>query len=330
MSDAVQALKSQAPETARIALRDEAAIVETAWLYYHEGLNQNAIAERLQISRATVVNYLSHARSEGWVRLYLNDSVFSSHRLAQELCAAYGLSKALVVPNDPGDLADTKSRVTRAAADWLPKLLQPGDRLGVSWGETVYQMVQQVAHQPMKDLTVVQLLGSRPAATGFAAEACTSSLAMRLGGQLVNLHVPLLLSDKSVRDALAAEPEVAAQISALSGCNKTVLACGTLDEDAHAVRTGIFHCSDLAELRARGAVGVVCGRLIDINGNPVVAQVEDRMIGVSLAQMVDKEMSLLVAVGPDRAISARAALRGGYATHLATNEEIASELLDMA
>jgi DNA-binding transcriptional regulator LsrR (DeoR family) len=322
--------KSSSSDAVRVSSRDEAAIVEAAWLYYHDGLNQNAIAKRMRISRASVVNYLSHARMEGWVRLYLDSDVFGGHRLAEELCRAYGLEKALVVPGNSADLSQMRRRVTRAAADWMPRLLEPGDRLGVSWGETVYQMVQQIAPQPMGDLTVVQLLGSRPAARGFAAEACTSLLAQRLSGELVNLHVPLLLSKRSVRDALIAEPEVAAQIEALSGCNKTVLACGTLDEDAHVVRTGILERESVAEFREKGAVGVICGRLIDSEGQPVVAPVEDRMIGVSLTQMRGKEMSLLVAAGEDRAIPARAAIKGGYVTHLATSETIATELLDLA
>lgn len=323
-------IKAPAPETPRIALRDDATVIETAWLYYHEGLNQNAIAERLNISRASVVNYLSHARAEGWVRLYLGSDVFLGHELADALCKTYGLQQALVVPDDPTDVTGARARVTRAAADWLPRLLESGDRLGVSWGETVLQMVQQVAHQPMEDLTVVQLLGSRPAASSFAAEACTASLALRLSGQLVNLHVPLLLSSESLRDALCAEPEVARQVAALSGCNKTVFACGTLDSNAHAVRAGIIERENIDELRARGAIGVLCGRLIDATGASVQAPVEDRMIGVTLDQMKNKDMSLLIAAGEDRALPASAALRGGYATHLATNVQIAEELLALA
>ena len=40
----------------------EDIVVETAWLYYHDGLNQSEIANRLLVSRATVVNYLQEAR----------------------------------------------------------------------------------------------------------------------------------------------------------------------------------------------------------------------------------------------------------------------------
>ncbi|WP_227268217.1 sugar-binding transcriptional regulator [Roseobacter weihaiensis] len=315
-------------ETSRLPPRDDAPYVEAAWLYYHDGLNQTDIAARMQISRASVVNYLNEARSRGWVRVHLDSDVFRGHRLAAELCAAYGLAGALVVPDDPTDTG-SGARVTRAAADWLPRLLEPGDTLGVSWGATVYQMAQQVPNHPISDLTVIQLLGSRPAALGFAAETCTAMLAQRLGGQCINLHVPLLLSSKELRDALCAEAVVAAQLEALATCNKTVLACGTCDADAHIVRSGILDAASIATYREAGAEGVICARLIDGAGRPVVAAIEDRMIGVSLNQMRGKDMALLVAAGPGRALPAHAAIMGGFVTHLATSTRLAQDLLEM-
>lgn len=317
-----------APDPVRLAPRDATPFIEAAWLYYHDGMNQNDIAERMRISRASVVNYLNEARSRGWVRVHLDSDVFRGHRLATELCDAYGIEEALIVPDDPAE-PDGAGRVTRAAADWLPRLLEPGDRLGVSWGATVYQMARQVAPYPVPDLTVAQLLGSRPAALGFAAEDCTAILAQKLGGQCINLHVPLILSDKGLRDALCAEPVVRAQLDALATCNKTVLACGTCDAGAHVVRSGILSLAEMAAYREEGAAGVICARLIDGAGRPVVADVEERMIGVSLDQMKGKEMALLVAAGPGRARPARAALLGGFVTHLATSASIAEELLGM-
>lgn len=322
--------KSTTPDLAQARAREDALYVEAAWLYYHDGLNQNEIAARMRISRASVVNYLNEVRARDWVRVHLDSDVFRGHRLAAQLCARYGLAQALVVPEGAPDHAQAKAgvaRVTRAAADWLPRLLEPGDLLGVSWGATVYQMAQQVPYTPVPDLTVMQLLGSRPAALGFEAEACTSMLAHRLGGQCINLHVPLVLSTKNLRDALCEEPVVRNQLRALATCNKTVLACGTCDADAHVVRSGILSADGISSYRDKGAAGVICGRLIDATGQPMIADVEERMIGVSLDQMRGKDMALLVAAGPGRAGPAQAAIRGGFVTHLATSTKVAEELL---
>ncbi|WP_421855317.1 sugar-binding transcriptional regulator [Oricola sp.] len=327
--------KSSAPKSlpahpAKSEPRFEATVIEAAWLYYHEGLNQNEIADRMRISRASVVNYLGEARSRGWIRVYLDSDVFLENRLSEELRGAYGLTGALVAPDDPANAGADMARVARAAADWLPRLLAPGDRLGVSWGETIYQVAQQMTSRTIENLSVVQLVGSRPAALGFAAEACTSMIAQKLGGDCINLHVPLLLSNKAARNMLCDEPVVADQLAAVATCNKTVLACGTCDVDAHIVKTGLLDPDSISDYRRKGAVGVICGRLIDAGGAPVRAEPEDRMIGVSLVDMRGKDMALLVAAGKGRAIPANAAIKGGYVTHLATSTRIARELIEMA
>jgi len=308
-------------------MRQEEAIIEAAWCYYNDSLNQNEIATRLGVSRASVVNYLAEARRRDYVRVSLDTEVFRTNRLASALKEAYGLQDALVVPSDPLEPARSVERVVRAASDWLPQLLEPGDRLGVAWGETIYRLAEAAPRQPIADLTVVQLIGSRPAALGFAAETCSSTLARRFSAHCVNLHVPLLLSDRDLCERLKEEPVVREQLLAVAECNKVVFAAGTCADDSHIARTGLLSRERLADFRAQGAVGVICGRLIASNGAPVVSEIEDKMIGVSLEQMRSKDLGFLVAAGMDRAEASRAAIRGGYATHVATCSDVAALLL---
>lgn len=311
----------------RRALRQEDAIIEAAWCYYHDGLNQNEIAARLAVSRATVVNYLAEARRRNYVRISLDSEIFRTHHLAERLKARFGLEQVLVVPADEVDPERSLGRVAQAAADWLPHLLEPGDRLGVAWGETIYRVAEAAPHQAIDDLSVVQLVGSRPAALGFAAEICSATLAQRFSALCVNLHVPLMLSDAEVAARLRAEPVVADQLRAVAACNKTLFACGMVADDSHIARTGLLNAAELAEHRKKGAAGVICARLIDAEGSPLPTEIEERMIGVTLEQMRGKEMGLLVAAGTNRTEPARAAIKGGYVTHMVVCSVIARELL---
>jgi len=52
----------------------ESIVIEAAWLYYHDGLNQAEIAKRLEVSRATVVNYLHEVREKGYKRGWRSNS----------------------------------------------------------------------------------------------------------------------------------------------------------------------------------------------------------------------------------------------------------------
>lgn len=325
--------KKPGPAEGKAVLRarsQDEGIIEVAWCYYQEGMNQNEIAERLGLSRATVVNYLSEARRRDYVRITLDHTVFRNQELARKLVDTFGLKDAIVVPSSSDGPERSLDRVTRVVADWLPSLLEPGDRLGVAWGETIYRVAEAAPRLSLKELTVVQLVGSRPAAMGFAAETSSATLARRYGAHCINLHVPLVLSDPDLVDRLKQEPVIREQLEAVANCNKTVFACGTCGENSHVVHTGLLDRSDIAACADRGAVGVICGRLIDGKGDGLNREIESRMIGVTLDQMRHKEMGLLVGSGPERAKPMLAAIRGGYATHIATCSSTAQDILKLA
>lgn len=308
--------------------RQDDAIIEATWAYYHDGLNQSDIAKRLGVSRASVVNYLTEARRREYVRITIDSEIFLNHELSERLRETYGLEQVLVVPSDPTGQAGSNERVARATADWLPHLLEPGDQLGVAWGETVYRVAEMAPHLSMEDISVVQLVGSRAAGLGYAAEVCSSTIARHFGATCVNLHVPLTVSTPELADLLRKEPDISEQLQAVDQCNKVLFACGTVTDSSHIARTRILSLDSLKTHRANGAAGVICARLIDRDGTPIPTEIDDRMIGITLEQMRAKEMGLLLASGPARVSGAKAAMLGGYATHLVTCSNTAQLLLE--
>lgn len=311
------------------AAQTQDLIERAAWAYYHDGVKQSDIASKLQVSRASVVNYLAEARARGYVRVTMHPDVFSEHQLASELTDALGISAALVVP-DAAHPRQSLTRVAKAAADWLPGLLAADDRLGVSWGQTIFEVADAASLSPIPGLTVVQLVGSLATPLGFAAETCSANLARQFRARCINLHAPLVLSTAALAAQLAQEPVIAEQLSAVRSCNKTLFAAGSCTIDSHVVASGIVTPKQLNAFLKKGAAAVVCGRFIDTEGRPIASEMDDRMIGASLPDMQHKDMGLLVASGPDRAGPARAAIKGGYVTHLATCAATARTLLDAA
>ena len=327
VSDSTSRAKPTRSLPRRISRQDD-AIIEATWSYYHDGLNQNEIASRLGVSRASVVNYLNEARRRGYVRITLNSEVFLNHELSERLKDHFGLQQVLVVPSDPTGQAGSTERVARATADWLPHLLEPGDRLGVAWGETVYRVAEVAPHLSVEDVTVVQLVGSRAAGLGYAAEVCSATIARHFGASCINLHVPLIVSNNNLATQLCAEPDIAEQLQAVNDCNKVLFACGTVTDASHIARTRILSLESLSTYRAQGASGVICARLIDADGNPIETEIDNRMIGVTLEQMRNKEMGILVASGAERVRGARAAILGGYVSHFVTCSNTAQLLLE--
>ncbi len=305
----------------------ENAVIQVAWMYYHDGRNQQEIAAALGISRATVVNYLQEAREKGLIRITLAAPAFTTHRLAVALCDRFGLAGAYVIPDEGAGQEEAFLRVVRGAALWLPDLIGAGDRLGVAWGRTVYELAEVVEARPVENLTVLQLVGSMATPYGFTAEACSTRLAQRLGARCINLHAPAILSRAELAGELRREPILKAQLDQLQTVNKLLFSVGTATAESHVVLSGLATAEDLAWHVARGAVGVICGRFIDAEGRQMPGPMEDRMIGIPLPRLVGLEMGILVTPGLDKVAATRAAIRGGYVTHLVTGTSVAEALL---
>lgn len=307
----------------------EDIVVETAWLYYQDGLNQSDIANRLQVSRATVVNYLQEARERGYIHTKLSPEAFNTHRAALALCERFGLKAAYIMPDGTGGMNDQANRIIRGAADWLPSLLEPGDRLGVAWGKTIYDVAEQLEQTVIADLTVMQLVGSMATPYGFSADVCSSNVARKFSAKCINLHVPAILSSAEIAATLRAETLIANQLDAISHCNKTLFAVGSCLPDSHVASSGVATQKELQDYIAKGAVGVLCGRFIDANGDPVSGPLDDRMMGIELDMLRHRDMGILVSIGADRVPAAVAALKGGYATHVVTNQSCAAAMMEL-
>lgn len=306
----------------------ESIVIEAAWMYYHDGRTQSDIANVLQVSRATVVNYLQEARERGLIRITLAPEVFTSHQLAQDLRERFDLQAAYVLPSGTGGEEEALLRVARGAAEWLPSLLNPGDRLGVSWGRTVYEVAEAVEQAKLHDVTVSQLVGSMRTPYGFTAEICSAHMAQNLGAKCINLHAPAVLSDPDLAARLRDEPLIHAQLEALSHCNKAIFAAGSVAPDSHIVSSGVASDDDLAWYVSQGAAGVLCGRFIDGAGVPIAGALDERMIGVTLDNLQGLDMGLLVSDGPDKVLPMKAAIAGGYVTHLVTSTKTAEAMLE--
>ncbi len=304
----------------------ESIVIEAAWMYYHDGLNQAEIAKRLEVSRATVVNYLQEAREKGYIRISLAPEVFSGHQLAEDLRQRFGLQAAFVVP-DGTSAEGTLMRVARGAAEWLPSLLAAGDRLGVAWGRTIYEVAEALEQTRMKDVTVSQLVGSMATPYGFTAEICSAHMAQNLGAKCINLHAPAVLSDPALAARLRDEPIIHNQLEALSHCNKAIFAAGAIAPGSHIVGSGVATAEDLAWYVGHGATGVLCGRFINAAGAAIAGPLDDRMIGVTLDKLQGLDMGLLVSDGADKVVPMLAAIAGGYVTHVVTSTETAQGML---
>ena len=300
-------------------------VAEVAWLYYIKGLNQAEIAKRLGLSRPTVVTYLRLARERQIVGVKIQGAHFRINALADGLRERFGLETAFVVAEEDSQ-AETAQQVCEAAAQFLPDFVQPGDTLGVSWGQTVSIVSDRVPWWPVDGLVVRQLIGSIANPLLPTCESCTTEIARRLSAQCINLNAPAVCSEAGLADRLRAEPIIAEQLDRLRDCNKAIYSLSPCTFDTHVVQFNLATEQDISDYVAMGAVGIIAGRFIDRDGAPVQGALDRRMIGAELDVLREME-GLLVVAGLEKLDPTRAALNGDYVSHVVLDATLAEALL---
>lgn len=300
-------------------------VVWAAWLYYEESLNQEEVADRLGISRATVVNFLQEARDRGIVTIAVATDRLSQVALARSLARRYRLDGCYVVPDDGGRRPDYE-RVGRAGGRLLAERLKGDDILGVSWGRTVLSLSTAVPAVSLPHVSVVQVTGSAIGNYEFSPELCTSNIASRIGGRCVNLHAPGIVSRPEVKRILMAEPSLVEQFALIRACTKFVFGVTNVEASSMAFGSGYLTPDKSRPYIERGAVGVLFGRFFDAEGRPVHGELDDCMIGLEIEEIAAIPERLCVAAGLDKVAAIHGMLTAGHATVFVTDEPTARAL----
>ncbi len=303
------------------------AVIWAAWLYYADQLNQSEVAKALNVSRATVVSLLQEARERGIVTINLRSDLAATTNCARQLTERFGLTETLVIPSRDG-----ASRVDRrgdAAARVLADKLAAGDIIGVAWGRTVLAAARAMApREPIPRLTVVQVAGSSMASEDFSPELCTSLMSNRLDARCVNLLAPALLSSAELRDRLMAEPMLVRQFDLIRSCTRLLFGVGDLGAASTVRKSGFASAQTVEHYMSHGAAAVIIGRFIGADGSAIAGELDERMIGITLDELRTVPVRICVAGGPGKCQAIRAALAGGFPTHLVTDTLTAQRLLE--
>ena len=301
-------------------------VLSAAWAYFIEDKSQAEVAEMLNVSRSTVHNYLRQARADGLVRISLDPALLTRSELAAEICGRYGLEAAYIVPRGDSTVMD---RVCSAAGLWLSDILKPDGIFGLGWGETIYKIGRHMPQRAFSEMTVAQLLGSLSNPFGYSADRCANLLAERLGARCSPLHAPAVCAKPETARALRLEPVIASQLASLSMCDTVMVAVGETHRESHIRRGGYMTAEEDAYYDRKSPAAAYAGRFINNEGAHIPGPIDERIIGISLADLRAIRQRVVVSVGAERRNGLRATLRGKFATHLVTDLDCALQLVEL-
>jgi DNA-binding transcriptional regulator LsrR (DeoR family) len=305
-------------------------ITKVATLYYRHGLRQSEIAERLDLSQASVSRLLKRGESEGIVRITVAAPMGVYPQLEDGLKERYGLKEAIVVDgsDEPSELLH---HLGVAAAYYLETTLQPDEQIGISsWSETLLAMTKSM--RPIRRSTgarVVQILGGvgSPAAAVHATQL-TRGLASLVNGEFSMLPAPGVVGAAGTRRVLLKDPYVQEAVRRFDTITLALVGIGTVEPSPMLARSGnVFTEAELSALSDAGAVGDICLRFFDAQGEAVEHPLGDRVIGIGLHQLRGCRRSVGIAGGARKVSAIRGALLGRWINVLITDNRVAESLL---
>lgn len=307
-------------------------LAKVAQLYHSHELNQREIAQRLDLSQATVSRLLKRAVTEGVVRITVSmpSGVFGD--LEEDVRRQYGLREVIVVDAEaPDDETGIQQSLGAAAAFYLENTLRPDEVIGISsWSATLLAMVDAMhpVSRPSSAL-VVQILGGigRPEAEVHASRL-TGRLAKLVSGTGQFLTAPGIVGSLKARDILLDDPYIAASVALFDRITLALVGIGSVQPSELLASSGNIYSEDeLNLLRRGGAVGDVCLRFFDAEGCPVLTPLNERVIGIPLEKLQRVERTVGIAGGRRKHAAIRGAVMGRWINVLITDRFTAESLL---
>lgn len=299
-----------------------------ATLYYVDGLGQTEVADFVHVSQTKISRLLAAALDRGIVRINVEQYNARNEQLEQRVISEFGLKSVFVIKTAGSANSEAaRQTVGHFGAPFVASLLPNGGVVALGGGRSVADVVRRLRRGDLKRLTLVQAMGSiAPTISPVDAIELGRVVVSLWGGEFLTLSTPAFVPDKKTRDFFLASDQIQSVWQRLRKADAALVGVGPLENSVY-IERGVVSAADVAQLRAAGAVGEICGRFFDAKGRECASPWRNRAISVELEQLRKIPQVIGVAAGPERAAAAAGALRGGLLKTLLIDESGAQALL---
>ncbi|SIQ69065.1 MULTISPECIES: sugar-binding transcriptional regulator [Acidiphilium] len=294
-----------------------------AWLYFMEGLTQDAVALRLGLTRQRVLKILAAARQDGTVQIRVTTRLTNCVALERRLEAGFGIERAIVIPS-PGEPQQLTALLGAVVGAYVSEALQDGMTIGLGWGATLQSSLTSMIARPMRDVTAVSLLGGLTRASGVNPAEFAWRFADLVGAESFLLTAPVFLPDEATRDTLRRHPGIVEVLARAARLDMALLSVGDISPSSTMMRYGLITRDELAEVTRAGAVADVLCQFVDAQGQVLDHPINRRVLAADPASLRGTPGLVLVSGGWAKVPSLLAAIRL-LAPRVLITDEIAAE-----
>lgn len=307
---------------------DKTILSQIAEDYYLNKLPFGDISKKYNISRYLVNKYLNEAVKVGIVKIEITENSNRNPQIEHILCDKFKDINFYVVQDDINNIT-TSEHLANFAATYVDEVLQGNNKIvGLTWGETIYTMIDSLKNRPLERVKFTQFLGENMKYNSTAGSMrMVERAAKKVSGEFLTLPAPLYILNDSVRNGLYSEPSLQNTIAVADNMDALITGVGTiLSLDSIPIwkqnLNAIFSTVNTQEI-----AGLIYGRPYDINGRFLNLEA-DKVLGLRIDQILKVPKRICLVRGKSKYMPVIGAIKGKLITDVIMTEGMAYKILN--
>ncbi|ECV3601534.1 transcriptional regulator LsrR [Salmonella enterica] len=274
---------------------EEEQVARIAWFYYHDGLTQSEISERLGLTRLKVSRLLEKGHQSGIIRVQINSRFEGCLEYENALRNHFALQNIRVL-------------------------------LAVGFGEATMTTLKRlsgfISAQQIRLVTLSGGVGPYMTGIGQLDAACSVSI----------MPAPLRASSQEIACTLRNENSVRDVMLTAQAADAAIVGIGAINQkdQASILKSGYITQGEQLMIGRKGAVGDILGYFFDAHGEIIPdIKIHNELIGLKLNSLSTIPTVIGVAGGEQKAEAIIAAMRGNYINALVTDQKTAGKIIQI-
>ena len=311
-------------------INDINLIIRIAKKHYELNMSQEKIAQEENLSKSMVNRLIRKANELKFVKIEVTYPLESVKKLEDEIKTLFPIENVFVCPAYIDDYLVRINDTCKAVAKDVSALVQDDEVIGVSWGRTMYNVSSRLIapSPPKRNIKIVQLHGTLSkniASSKFSSIIENFSDTFLGTGYL--LPAPVIVDTKEIAEAVMSDSSIQMTFDVAKKAQIAVFGIGEVSSKYVLVERGIYTEEEYERLKSIEAVGDICSRYYDMDGNPALRMLSNRTIAITAEELKKKKHRIGVAVGEHKTKAIIGALNAGIMTSFYTDEITAQEVL---
>jgi len=307
----------------------EKFLYEISKLHYIDKKSQKELASIYKVSTATISRSLQEAEDLEIVTIKVNDILGIKRRLEKDLESKYNLKKVIISFTPYNDENLIKGIIGKSAASFINEKIQENMTVGIAWGSSLYEMVKFLKSKPLNNLKVVDLIGNIGKLYFNAnASELARKFAQNFNAKNYFLNSLAMVQNKDTKEYLMKEKEIKDVLNMAKKLDIAIISIGNVSPDSFIVKNLKIDKDVIEDIKLKGAVGDICFRFFDQNGNKVNTEFDSRIIGIELEDFKKVKIKVCVSGGLSKLDAVEAAVKNKLVDVLITDNLVSERLLN--